>query len=668
MNMTHGGWASDVTSRVLGTGSSTFSLVPVTLADGRAVVFGIANDVIRRWDPVDGSEAGPPIFPAQPPSHSGAVVDRTGKPWIVLAYPTNDGTFTRVHFMDAATGLESRPPLTGPQLVGTRFWTLPLPDGRVLLAVNRDFVGNSPTPDGDPSTFYHTTTQLWDPETGSPVGPLHQPRSQDEVSPRGTVVVDGKVMLIDIAWPHRLWDIATIEAGSWTPAVEFTFERGAGTPAIVPLADGRAVAVAGVSTSAVGGSTHLVAVDVHDGRPIVPPAVLPAFVSQVVRIPLADGQDLVAVVGDDRAVRLFDPNTLAPVGQPLTGHAGSVDQVVPVRVPDGRVLLATSGRDGVVRVWEPAKPPPTAVQLSGHDGAVLALAAPTLADGRVPLASGGRDKTIRLWDPATATAVGVPLTGHTGPILALAATPTLLVSGSADNSVRCWDPGTGAPIGSPLTGHTGPVRALATATPPGGGALIVSAGTDATVRRWDAATGAPVGPALTGHTGAIHAATAVDVAGTVLIATAGDDAAIRLWNLATGTPAGPPLTGHTGPIRALASITVNTVTLLASAGDDTTIRLWNPATAQPVGTPLTGHTNTIRALTAFPRPHGPTLLASTGDDGGLRLWDLTAASPVGRPVPGPTGAARAAIPRTVGAGATLLAIGADDTLALWTIP
>ena len=667
MTTTYAGWERGATTRVLGAGTGSFSLIPVTLAEGRAVLYGIAGDVIRSWDPVDGSEAGPPIFTAQPVSHADAVVDRAGKPWIVVAYRTDDRFFRSLHFLDAATGLESRPPLAGPQLAGTRFCAVPLSDGRVLLAVNQDFPGSSPSPDGDPSTFYHTTTQLWDPETGTTVGPLHQPPSQKELNPRGSVVVDGHPMLIDYsAWLVRLWDLAAVEAGSWTPRLEFSFGAGASDPAIVPLPDGRTVAVAGVNEFAGTDDTHrLAAVDVHNGHPTAAPVVLPAFISRAVRLPLPGGGDLVAVV-DDGAVRLFTPDTLTPVGPPLTGHDGVVSDIVAIRVGDGRVLLATSGFDDTVRVWEPVKPPPTTVTLTGHDGPVLALTPTTLPDGRTLLASGGRDKTLRLWDPITATPVGTPLTGHTGPVLALTSTPNILLSGSGDTTVRRWNPTTATPTGTALTGHRGPVGALTTLLLPDGHTLIISAGADATLLRWDATTGAPVGPPLTGHTGAVHAAITL---GSPLVATAGDDTTVRLWNLTTGTLVAT-LTGHTGPVRALTTVHLSDgTTLLASAGDDTTVRLWNPTTATPVGTPLTGHTGPVRALTTLPRPHGPTLLASTGDDRSLRLWDPTTGTPAGDPLTGPTDTVRAAATITVPGGRTLLATAGDDaTLTLWTIP
>ncbi|SES41452.1 hypothetical protein, partial [Lentzea albida] len=53
-------------------------------------------------------------------------------------------------------------------------------------------------------------------------------------------------------------------------------------------------------------------------------------------------------------VRLWDPVTGQPVGDPLTGHTGRVAAVAAVPLPDGRTLLATASHDATVRLWDPA--------------------------------------------------------------------------------------------------------------------------------------------------------------------------------------------------------------------------------------------------------------------------------------------------------------------------
>jgi WD40 repeat protein len=82
-------------------------------------------------------------------------------------------------------------------------------------------------------------------------------------------------------------------------------------------------------------------------------------------------------------VRLWDPATGTPVGEPLTGHTSGVVAVCPVPGPGGRTLLATGGGDKTVRLWDPATGTPIRVLQVGIE--VIALCA--LPDASLAIAT-----------------------------------------------------------------------------------------------------------------------------------------------------------------------------------------------------------------------------------------------------------------------------------------
>ncbi|MFE6926066.1 WD40 repeat domain-containing protein, partial [Nocardia sp. NPDC057663] len=96
-----------------------------------------------------------------------------------------------------------------------------------------------------------------------------------------------------------------------------------------------------------------------------------------------------------------------------------------VSLPDGRILLAATGSpDGTVRLWDPTTGQPVGQPLIGHTSWVRALVAVPMPDGQTLLATGSSDRTVRLWDPTTGHPVRQPLTDHTSWVNAVVAVPT----------------------------------------------------------------------------------------------------------------------------------------------------------------------------------------------------------------------------------------------------
>ena len=86
-----------------------------------------------------------------------------------------------------------------------------------------------------------------------------------------------------------------------------------------------------------------------------------------------------------------------PVGEPLRGHAGSVNAVAVGALPDGTPVIISGGDDGTVRVWRLADGTPVWWHDRRRARRVLTVAAGALPDGTPVIISGGSDGTVRVW-------------------------------------------------------------------------------------------------------------------------------------------------------------------------------------------------------------------------------------------------------------------------------
>jgi len=407
------------------------------------------------------------------------------------------------------------------------------------------------------------------------------------------------------------------------------------------------------------------------------------------------GRMMIVSGGDDGAVRCWDAETAAPIGQPLTGHQGPVLSVTLGMVADQAVIVS-GGHDGTVRCWDAVTgEEPLGKPLTGHQGPVLSVTLGMVVDQTVIVSWGG-DRTVRHWNAKSGEPLGEPLRGRQGlarsVALGMVAGQTMIVSGGSDGTVRLWNTETAAPIGEQPTRHEGWVRSV-TLGMVAGRTMIVSGGDDRTVRCWNAETGEPIGKPLTGHQGGVRSVTFGIVASRAVIVSGGDDCTVRCWNAETGEPIGRPLTEHQGGVCYVTLGMVAGRAAIVSCEDDGTVRCWNAETSEPIGKPLRaviglgeddgsmlcwgvktrdpfevplfiGHQGGVRSIT-LGMLAGRAVIVSGEGDGTVRRWDAETGAPIGELLTGHQGWVRSVTLGMVAGRAVIVSGGDDGTVRLW---
>jgi Trypsin-like peptidase domain len=214
--------------------------------------------------------------------------------------------------------------------------------------------------------------------------------------------------------------------------------------------------------------------------------------------------------GDGGPVRIRDLETGAPIGEPLIGHSGPV-YAVAIGQRNGRPVIISAGEGGwnedaerhmgAILIWDLETGARVGQPLTGPPGPVDAVAIGQ-RNGRSVIVSGSHDGTILVWDLESETRVGEPLSGRSGPVNAVVIAERhgrqIIVSADSGDSgrhsskgvgpIKLWDLETGAPVGESFIGHTGSVNALAAEQIHGRSILELAAGriTHPHARRWAA--------------------------------------------------------------------------------------------------------------------------------------------------------------------------------------
>jgi WD40 repeat protein len=295
----------------------------------------------------------------------------------LLATTGDDGT---VRIWDPATGREETAPLTGHTGAVRGVCALPglATHGRTLLA----------------TTGYDGTVRIWDPTTGRAVGePLAgSPDTIDGLTrcpaPGAdciTVAGDGTI---------RTWAVTTASL----TAVPSPRHASAVATAIGPDHDV-------LLTGDITGLVHVT--NMASGSALRPP-VRTGQGAVLALCPLPGQPSRAAAAGRSGTITIFAVTAGQDPEHVIRAHRGPVRSLCLIERSGDKPLLASAGNDGTIRIWDPATWTPHGDPLTGHDGWIWSLTAvPPLAPQRpgshrqAPTTPSGYGTRSRAAQPAT---------------------------------------------------------------------------------------------------------------------------------------------------------------------------------------------------------------------------------------------------------------------------
>lgn len=196
----------------------------------------------------------------------------------------------------------------------------------------------------------------------------------------------------------------------------------------------------------------------------------------------ADGS-WIAAGGNDGAVRIWDAVSLDPLAALGTGNL--VHNVA--FSPTGPLLATGSGGyDNIVQLWDLPTLQPKPFRMIGQDG-YLINGLSFSSDGRF-LVSASNDGFVRQWDVLTGQEITPPMGVDQNTALSVAIAPNgqWIAAGFYDNSLRLWYASGDQrhqPITNPLVAHQAPVTSVAVNED---STRIFTASQDGTLRIWPA--------------------------------------------------------------------------------------------------------------------------------------------------------------------------------------
>jgi serine/threonine-protein kinase len=297
---------------------------------------------------------------------------------------------------------------------------------------------------------------------------------------------------------------------------------------------------------------------------------------------------------------------LATFGGPPATQAVSLSPV--------KDVLAVAGNDGAIRLWDLYQRAKVGTlrtllhERTGHDALALCLA--FSPDGKL-LASGHVDANVHLWDVERGHEVPVKLR-HDAVVGALAFSPdgSALATGSVDSSLRLWDVAAAYAGEARRELHRQPASVTAVAYA-GGGEWLITGHSNKVLRMLDARTGrllasmrgpeAPVTLVVPSPDGQ-H------------IAVVSQDRLIRLFDLSSREVV-TVVGGHRKTTTSLSFLAEGKH--LASVAQENEVQLWDLETSKPIAALSGPATESFVGLALFGA--GDHLAVALGD-GRIRLW------------------------------------------------
>jgi len=238
----------------------------------------------------------------------------------------------------------------------------------------------------------------------------------------------------------------------------------------------------------------------------------------------------VAAGADDDLARVWDAQSLTPVGLPVT-HYGKIGMT---SFSSDSQLLVTVGDGFNAQIWFVQTGKPKGQPIESGDGTKSACFSP---DGHWVATTSNEAAGrffARVWDAETGQPVGRAMS-HNQELQSVVFSPDgrRLVTASRDKTAQVWDAMSGIRVGLPMTS----VRAIYSArfSPDGNWVLTVDA--DNAARIWDAATGLPAGLPMQLAESINSAEFSPDSKSVV---TASDDETARIWDVVYASDRAPP--------------------------------------------------------------------------------------------------------------------------------